>query len=76
MLDGVVDTDHRKTSLKANIKLEKKKQLSFFLLKKPNVTLPFFVCQTHESSLLSRHGISREVRLLQRSFDFHSFDSS
>lgn len=52
MLDGVVGTDHRKTSLKANIKLEKKK-LSFFLLKKPNVTLPFFVCQTHESSLLS-----------------------
>ena len=51
MLDGVVGTDHRKTSLKANIKLEKK--LSFFLLKKPNVTLPFFVCQTHESSLLS-----------------------
>lgn len=24
MLDGVVGTDHRKTSLKANIKLEKK----------------------------------------------------
>lgn len=53
MLDGVVGMDHRKTSLKANIKLEKKKKLSFFLLKKPNVTLPFFVCQTHESSLLS-----------------------
>lgn len=53
MLDGVVGMDHRKTSLKANIKLGKKKKLSFFLLKKPNVTLPFFVCQTHESSLLS-----------------------
>ena len=26
MLDGVVGMDHRKTSLKANIKLEKKKK--------------------------------------------------
>ena len=51
MLDGVVGMDHRKTSLKANIKLEKK-NCPFFSLK-PNVTLPFFVCQTHESSLLS-----------------------
>lgn len=75
MLDGVVGMDHRKTSLKANIKLEKKKQLSFFLLKKPNVTLPFFVCQTRVFFVI-RHGISREVRILQRSFDFHSFDSS
>ena len=30
MLDGVVDTDHRKTSLKANIKLEKKKTTVLF----------------------------------------------
>ena len=29
MLDGVVGMDHRKTSLKANIKLEKKKTVLF-----------------------------------------------
>lgn len=52
MLDGVVGMDHRKTSLKANIKLEKKNNCPFSSLK--NQMLHFlFLFAKHESSLLS-----------------------
>lgn len=49
MLDGVVGMDHRKTSLKANIKLEKKNNCPFSSLK--NQMLHFLFCLPNTSLL-------------------------
>ena len=50
MLDGVVGMDHRKTSLKANIKLEKKNNCPFSSLK--NQMLYFLFLFAKHTNLL------------------------
>lgn len=51
MLDGVVGTDHRKTSLKANIKLEKKKKNCPFSSLKNQMLHFLFLFAKHTSLL-------------------------
>lgn len=51
MLDGVVGMDHRKTSLKANIKLEKKKKNCPFSSLKNQMLHFLFLFAKHTSLL-------------------------